>query len=259
MKRDQKSINARHEQILDLLDRKQELKADEIASAFGISLMTVRRDLQALEDQGLLKRFHGGARRVKRENLKEELYVQRARDDISRYAAGLIQKMDSIFINGSMTASGVLEYLQVPDVTVITNNAFAAGYLTSKEIHIYLTGGNLRGHIMVGDFCLRNLLSSYATKAFLGCTGISDQGEILCDIPSELSINETMISHAQEYYILADYTKIGKTEASGSFTLPKSGTVITDSKANPKILERLREKGIRVIIAEEALQSGQVS
>lgn len=256
MKRDQKSINARHRKILDLLEQKKEVRADEIAETFNISLMTVRRDLQALEDQGLLERFHGGARRVERAGLKEELQVQESRDRISRFAASLIQDSDSIFINGSMTAAGLLEHLQAKNVRVTTNNAFAAGYLERQDIHISLTGGALRGHIMVGDFCLRNLLTAYTDKAFLGCTGISDQGEILCDIPSELSINETMISHSREYFILADYTKIGQTEASGSFTLPRSGTVITDTRANPAILDKLREKGIRVIIAGEEPQTG---
>lgn len=250
MKRDQKTINERHEQILELLDKKKEVRVEELAELFDISLMTVRRDLQLLDDKGLLERFHGGARRIERKSIKSDLDLQHARDAISRYAATLLEDRDTLFINGSMTASGMLEYVTARNVRIYTNNAFAAGYITRKDIHIFLMGGELRNHIMVGDFCLRNLLSSHTKKAFLGCTGISLQGELMCDIPSELSINETMLSHADEYYILCDHTKLGKTEAAGSFSLPPSGTIITDAQADPEAIEKLREIGLNVLVAQ---------
>ena len=106
-------------------------------------------------------------------------------------------------------------------------------------MEITLSGGSLRGqnHIMTGDCAVRNLLIEQADKAFLGCSGISPDGEILCGIPTELGINETMIEHAREYYILADHTKIGKTGTFASFSLEKSGCVITDERASADVVE----------------------
>ena len=94
---------------------------------------------------------------------------------------------------------------------------------------------------------LRNLMDVHAQKAFLGCTGVSPDGEIMCGIPSELGINETMIEHAEKYYILADYTKIGKTSAYASFHLEKHGCVITDERAPEDVLKQLRSTGMEVI------------
>lgn len=250
MKRDQETINKRHEQLIELLNERKEMKVDEIAQIFNTSLMTTRRDLQALEEKGYLERFHGGCRIKKKSRSAQGQEIMECRDRISRYAASLVNDGDSLFINGSMTASGILEYLCARQITVITNNAFAAGYIQKEDIDMYLTGGQLKSHIMVGDYCLRNLLSSYVKKAFLGCTGISSNGEILCDIPSELGINETMISHAEEYYILADHTKIGKSMSAGSFSLQQKGTLITDTKADQTILQVLEQKGMRVILVD---------
>ena len=149
-----------------------------------------------------------------------------------------------------MTASGILEYMNAKNVSVVTNNAFAPGYVKKESIQIQLTGGLLRDHIMVGDFCMRNLLGAHQKKAFLGCFGISPNGEILCGIPAELGINETMISHADQYYILADSSKLGKTESMGSFTLQVPGTVVTDTGADPEIIERLKHNGMTVILVD---------
>ena len=91
-----------------------------------------------------------------------------------------------------------------------------------------------------------------ADAAFLGCSGISPDGEILCGIPNELGLNETMISHASRYYILADYTKIGKTGTYASFSLEKSGCVITDERANPQVLAQLRAIGMAVVQVRKA-------
>lgn len=250
MKRDQNSIKKRHNDIVNLLKEQKELKVDEIAEIFSISLMTVRRDLQQLEEQGLIRRFHGGARILSANLPDTGLEAQKDRDAISRFAATLIEEGDSIFINGSLTASGMLEYIGNKKITVITNNAFAAGYVPTSSVQISLLGGHLNGHIMTGDYCMRNLLTAYVNKAFLGCTGISQSGEILCDIPSELGINETMISHADSYYILVDHRKLGKTESSGRFTLQRPGTIITDAQAPAQIVQVLEEKGMKVILID---------
>lgn len=93
----------------------------------------------------------------------------------------------------------------------------------------------------------RQKVKVQAGKAFMGCTGISPDGEILCGIPTELGINETMISHAREYYILADHTKIGKTSTYASCSLEKTGTIITDELAPAHIVEQLRTIGMTVI------------
>lgn len=259
MKRDQQSIIKRHENIIKLLNEQHEIKVDKLAEIFNISLMTARRDLQQLESQGLLIRYHGGARINSSYISNEDLKIQKARDAISLYASTLIEDGDSIFINGSMTASGVLETLTARNVAVVTNNAFAPGYSKKESISIQLTGGLLRDHIMVGDYCVRNLLDTYRKKAFLGCSGISPRGEILCGIPAELGINEMMIAHAKAYFILADSSKLGKTESMGSFTLQNPGTIITDTGANPAIVQRLKENGMTVItIDPETSQPGEL-
>lgn len=250
MKRGRQSIDARRAKMLSMIRDRQTIKVEELAAVFNVSLMTIRRDLQFLEDKGLVGRFYGGAsadHAAPPAPEKDDVFLYHQL--ISRYAASLTVDGDYIFINGSVTALNLLNYLDGKSVHVFTNNAAAAGRKFPPGAEITLSGGLLRGsgYILSGDCAMRNLLMMQAEKAFLGCSGISPDGEILCDIPMELGINETMISHAYEYYILADYTKVGKAGTYASFSLERPGTVITDEKASAHVVERLRGIGMTVV------------
>ena len=250
MKRGRQLIDARRAKMLSMIRDRQTIKVEELAAYFHVSLMTVRRDLQALEDKGVVGRFYGGASAgpaAPPPPAGDDVFFSRRL--IGRYAASLVPDGETLFINGSATALSMLHFMDGKTVHVFTNNAFAAGRAFSPGVEITLSGGLLRGRrsILTGDCAMRNLLMMQAGKAFLGCAGISPEGEILCNIPTELGINETMIGHAYEYYILADYTKVGKTGTYASFSLEKPGTVITDEKAPAHVVERLRSIGMTVV------------
>ena len=254
MKRDRQSVNQRHAEMLSLIRQRQEILVHELCQIFNVSPMTVRRDLQLLEEQGKISRFHGGATVDQQgEVSREQADVSHCRGMIARYAASLVQDGDLILINGSNTALALLDHLEGKRVTVYTNNGLAVGRSYPEGVDVHLFGGALRAdHILTGDLTLRNLMDIRADKAFLGCTGISPGGEILCGIPSELSVNETMIAHADQYFILADHTKMGRSSPYASFLLEKKGCIITDDYAAPEVTDRLRDGEMEVIRVSEA-------
>lgn len=249
MKRDRQSVNLRHAEMLAVIRERQEILVEELSRIFKISPMTVRRDLQLLEDQGKISRFHGGATVHQRDAVSRDLMdVSLCRGWIARYAASLVRDGDVLLINGSNTALALLDHLEGKQVTVYTNNGLVVGRSYPEGVDVRLFGGMLRtDHILTGDLTLRNLMDIRADKAFLGCIGISPGGEILCGIPSELSINETMIAHAEKYYILADHTKVGRSSPYASFLLEKKGCIITDSLAAREVTDRLQDGDMEVV------------
>ena len=236
--------------MLALIRERQEVLVDELSEAFDISPMTVRRDLQVLEEQGKISRFHGGASvDVRSVSPGDKDLVAQCQRRIAHRASQMVSDGDTLLINGSSTALSLLHYLDDKSVRVFTNNALAVGQRYPGGVVVQLSGGVLRGaqHILTGDLAMRSLMDVRAKKAFLGCTGISPDGEILCGIPSELGINETMIEHADSYFILADFTKIGKAGTYASFHLERKGCVITDEYAPAEVLDQLRAVGMEVI------------
>ncbi len=252
MKRAQSSVEQRRSQILKKIREEETVKVDDLAREFSMSAMSVRRDLQYLEDLNLITRFYGGATvnpDYRSISAEEELALYRRL--LGRYAASKVANGETIFINGSMAALGLVDFLTAHNVHVVTNNGNIVNKKRPKGAVFTLTGGELREHIMIGDSVLRSLLDATADKTFLGCAGVTPEGEFCYNIPMEIGINETMIARTtKELYILADHTKLENAHANsaryGSCTYDRQVTLITDEKADPQTVESLRKLGIEV-------------
>ena len=245
MKRERACVDNRRNCIIEIMKENPEVRVDDLAEKLGVSLITIRRDLQFLEEKQLLIRTYGGA--VASMDTEDE--VQMYRRLIARYAAGLVDDGDALFINTSSSALRVMEYITSNNVTVITNNGKAINCERGPGVSVVLTGGELRHpkEAMVGDFALRNLQPIYAKKAFIGCSGISAEVGMTTGIFNEVSINELMIDHATEAVcLLADHTKIGKNSSFISCPIEKIKYLITDEKASEEALALIREKGVIV-------------
>lgn len=254
MKRPRSSVDERRLEILKRIQENDEIKVDALAEEFGLSLMTVRRDLQFLESRQLITRFHGGATaRLTSRPMTEAEEIQMYRQRIAQFATRFISPGDTLFINGSLTALDVLKYVQTSNVHVVTNNGRAIGVKYPSGVTVTLTGGELRDHIMVGDYVMRNLLNTTATKTFIGCAAITAKAEFCYNIPMEIGINEAMISRTtQGLYILADHTKIQKVAMPenryGCCIYEGHWTLITDEKADPDVVAELRRAGKQVYV-----------
>lgn len=248
MKRERTYVEGRRKQILELLQENPQIRVDEIAEQLEVSVVTIRRDLQWLEDEKQVTRFYGGAKVTEASKGKVD-EVALYRELIARYAASLVQNGDTIFINTSSNALSMIRYVEQNNVTVITNNGKAINHDKGNGVSIILTGGELRypKEAMVGDFAVRNLQNIFAKKAFMGCSGISAKVGMTTEIANEVNVNQLMVEHAtKEVYILADHTKIGRSSSFTSCGIDMVKHLITDEKAPEEELNLMREQGVRI-------------
>ncbi|MDO5137564.1 MAG: DeoR/GlpR family DNA-binding transcription regulator [Oscillospiraceae bacterium] len=255
MKKDKKSVDLRHQNILKYVRENGEVRSEDIAEMFGISLMTVRRDLQLLARKGLLHRTHGGAATIDAfyNTRKLSAEVNSCRDSISEFAASFVNDGDTVFINGSQTALNLLRFVGNKKVHVVTNNGWCIGADYQDGVTIQMTGGDLRGRILIGEHTLQSLLEETADKTFIGCAAVYEDAEFVYDIPTEIGINEVMITKTRQHvYILADHTKLhfreDRSSSYGSCTYDCEHTLITDELADPVIIDRLRQNGTDIIV-----------
>ena len=255
MKNNQKAVQERRMNILRMVSERGEVAVSDLARVCDISEMTVRRDLQILEDQKLICRTHGGAASFERayelNRFGEDISLCRNR--ISEFAARYVEDGDRIFINGSKTALNMLKYLNGKKIAVYTNNGWAVGEQYPEGVSVYLTGGELKNRVMVGEHVMRMLLSIEVDKIFIGCAAVYDDGEFRYDIPTEIGINEALISrNNKKIYVLADHSKLQKRQEHenfyGSSTYDGQMILITDSRADPGAVEKLRQGGMEVVM-----------
>ncbi|MDD7267968.1 MAG: DeoR/GlpR family DNA-binding transcription regulator [Lachnospiraceae bacterium] len=256
MKRELALVMERRDQLIRLLGEEPDCRVEEMAKRLGVSLITVRRDLQYLEEKKLLTRFYGGAR-LSAKGLRELNDVAYYRDLIARYAATLIRERDSLFINTSMNALALTQYVTAQNVTVITNNGKAITQEHGSGVSILLSGGELRfpKEALVGEYAVQNLKNIFAKKAFIGCSGISARTGTTTEIVNEIRINQLMMEHAAEaVYILADHTKIGRNNGFACYPISQIKHVITDEKADPQEVEAMRAQGIEVTVVGRGMK-----
>lgn len=251
MKQAKKTVTERRNRILNIVKKLGEARVDEISEVLNVSPLTIRRDLQCLEEQSLVERYYGGARYIGYQgnvSLKDE--IAQSREKIAQKAATFVEDGDTIFINTSRTALAMLPYIKAKSVIVVTNNGNAINTKHSTEVTIILTGGELR-HVkgtMIGEFALDSVNKVIATKAFLGCSGISPELGMTTDILNEVQINSAMFRRSKDCsYILADYTKIGKVSSFISCPIENITNIITDDKADETILNEFLNHGINII------------
>lgn len=260
MKMNKAVVDARRNKIMKQIQCTGSALVEELAQQLQVSTLTIRRDLQYWEEMGAVERFYGGAKLIQSfvDNDDPTFSNEPYKHAIAKYAAQYVQEGDTIFINTSSTALLVLKYIKNKRVTVITNNGKAIFMDHDLLVSICLSGGELRipKESMVGEFALNNLNRVSASKAFLGCSGISVSSGMTTAILQEVAINEVMITRCiGETFILADHTKIGNNHSFISGSISSFDYLITDNLANEEELLAIQEKGPKTIVLEPLTRS----
>ena len=238
----------RRERIQEYLTIHQIARTADLCGLLVTSEATVRRDLEWLEQKGVLERTHGGAILSQR-MIFEQAYQQRAQHHpeekkmIGKLAASLIEAGDIVFINSGTTATQVLQHIPGnSQITVFTNNVNAALELGEPGFHYYLIGGEFqpRSNSLAGRFAVDNLNQIYANKVILGVDGISVKHG--CTVPSnaEAEVVRRMIERTKgQVIIAADHSKWGVVSNFQIATIDEVDKLVTDEGFDASAVESL--------------------
>lgn len=244
--------------ILDTIAERGEVTLAELAEQFGSSAATLRRDLGALSDQGLIIRTHGGAKPAG--SLAElpvalrDTRFQDAKRRIARAAAArLPRERHAVALSGGTTTASVArELVNHSDLTIITNSlsiaSLAAPY---PRLRVVMTGGILRPQSLelVGVLAEGTFSAINVGTAILGADGISADAGVTTHDETEARTNHAMVAKAQRTIVVADGSKIGRVALAQMAEVSDVDVLITDDSADAAELDRLRTMGVTVVIA----------
>lgn len=242
----------REDLITGLLRQKAFVSLQEVVSACGASPATIRRDLTRLENEGLLRRIHGGAKSVA-ENLPLDMRQTVMLDEktrIAQRAAALCVNGETVFIDGGSTTGQMAAFLKTRRLEIVTNSLALGVSLLGSNSEVVLTGGSvLSRHGLVLNPFENDLIDHYrASKAVMGVGGLDPVGPTNDD-PRLIRFEQKMIANADEIILLADSSKFGKREKLLLCGYDKISTVITDESLAPehkKWVEKLSLKLVTV-------------
>ena len=249
----------RHEMIMEELIKHGSVLVTDLVHLLDVSAVTVRKDLTELERSDKLYRSHGKAVLVnpyinnRSVNEKEKLPTDE-KHAIGREAARLITRNDSICIASGTTVHALARNIvPIHKLTVVSASLPVSNILSAHEnIDIYQLGGLMRHSSLsvVGEYAARFMAQCSFSKLYLGVDGIDiDYGITTTEI-REAALNKMMMAAAQKTIVLADSSKFGRRGFAKIADIDAVDVIITDAGISPKIVKKVEDLGIELIIAQ---------
>ncbi|GLV57433.1 GntR family transcriptional regulator [Dictyobacter sp. S3.2.2.5] len=258
-------VTKRTEFILQELMVHGRVLAEDLSQRLHVNSSTIRRDLEKLERQQLLRRVHGGAVPLDTPSYSTyagELTFQKnmhklveEKNRIATAALQFIQPGDTLALSPGTTTTHLARQIrraQIPDLTVVTNAVNIAMELAQVPgLTVTLTGGFLLSDFfaLVGPMAEQSLSQMFVGKAFIGVTGINAAYGLTGPNQLEALTHKKTIERAQQTIVLADHSKLGQVALHAIAPISAVHTLITDGAAPAQPVQDIKDAGVAVTLA----------
>jgi DeoR/GlpR family transcriptional regulator of sugar metabolism len=247
--------NERYEAILTILNRLKKVSVQDLTQRFGVSEVTIRKDLSFLEERGKLIRIHGGAVLAEDEGRLRTIAMRQGehteeKRSIARKARELIRPGETIFIDAGSTCSALAREIREMEMKVVTNSLDALlELIDAAGISLFSTGGSFRpeARSFIGPDALETIRGIQIETCFMGTTGFSPDGVFSSQNVIESQLKRAVIQASRRVVMLADHSKYGTTAFS---VFAKAGDIdilVTDSGIIDR--EAVAALGMELVIA----------
>ena len=263
----------RQEQIINLLETNGEVSARDLADRLKVSIWTIRRDLNGLEERGILRRYYGGANPIRsidetrqlegRDSFRKSAVVNLdAKQRIGLAAARLLHSGERVALAGGTTTLEVAKALKSTHFKgeIVTNGLDIALELSEEtETHVACLGGDVqpRSHTLFGSLTERMLKLHYFDVAVIGVSGISPSQGITVNSQVDATVLELMVERSSRAILVADRSKFGRVGFASFFPNVQIYCLVTDEPVPVEYSDYLQSLQINMVIADKKTINGE--
>lgn len=250
--------NARHTDILRILQARRRVSVADLTSRLAVSEVTIRKDLALLEDMGLLTRTRGGAVLAEDRDQRRPLLMRRAENgegkrQVATRAAQLVEEGETVYIDSGSTCGLLAEELANRTLRVVTNSIDAVTALADvPSIALFSVGGSYRKEAgsFIGPIAVSAVSRMHIDTAFIGTSGFSAQGVFSSQNTIESELKRHVIARADRSVLVADKSKIGRTAFSVFGGVEDFDLIVMDTcPGEIAELNALEERGVELLHA----------
>lgn len=246
----------RQSKLIKLVNLYQKIEVSRLAEMLDVSQVTIRKDLDFLEEEGLLAREHGYALIKNANDINTRLTINyETKLKIATKAAEMVSNGETVMLESGSTCALLAEQLAKlkKDITIITNSAYIAIRIRELPIRkVILLGGEYQKEYqgMVGPLIRKCAKEFFVDKFFVGTDGFIPEAGFTCDDLMRVETMKYMADSANRMIILADSTKFSQKGVVIQSTFSEIDTICTDSGVSSEVLDILAKNNIQVEIAE---------
>lgn len=207
----------RKKEIIDYMSQKDVAYMKDLADELGISLSTIRRDLQALQNEGEVFIMRGGAVKIVKRDfdepvIRKKLIKSEAKEIIAKKAADLVEAGDCIYVDSGTTTVAMLKYLAGKNITIVSSSTQLMDYMPIKDGKCILLGGEVRDDLesVFGSLTEKMISNMHFDKSFIGANGYIEDGGIYTYDLREARKKEIVKEYSKVTYVLMDTSKKNK-------------------------------------------------
>jgi DeoR family fructose operon transcriptional repressor len=247
----------RRQEIATLVQERGRSDVTELASRFGVTPETIRRDLTDLEQRRFLRRVHGGAISIHRFASEPAIAEKAAamaaeKAAIAAAAVSFVPDHGSVALDAGTSTLALARIFPERELTLFTHSVAVALELAERrELQIYVIGGRMRARTLanVDDWAIRQLADLRVDVAFVGTNGISVERGLSTPDPSEAAVKRALCLAAEQTVILADHTKFAQGSVVRFAATEELDVLISDAGLSEADRRALEETGVEVVLA----------
>ncbi|MDR0362109.1 MAG: DeoR/GlpR family DNA-binding transcription regulator [Planctomycetota bacterium] len=247
------AMSERHARILDRLAEREQATVRELAELGGVSVVTIRQDLSALEKAGYIRRTHGGAALLETDNIARRLSIRHDKKlRIARLAASLVEEGETVLVESGSANALLARELAGRRVTIVAANLFVARQAQPGDPAAVVALGGLyqpESEGVVGTLAKTGIEKTHFSKAFIGMDGFTPASGFTNSDMMRAEIGAAIVARCRRSFVLGDSSKFGKTSLSRVCGLDDLEGVITDSGLAKEREEELRAGRAALLLA----------
>lgn len=241
----------RHAIIIERIQENGSVQVDELATELEVSPMTIRRDLVKLQKDGKIERCHGGA--VAKQEVTyadKQTSHQAEKKRLAEIGERFVSPGDTVFLNaGTSTFEIARRIMNIPGLTVVTDDLEIAQLIKNSEAELYLCGGLVQKSTgsMFGYYATQMLADFRFDVGFFGAASINDEFQVLTPTTDKAFLKRTTMKQCEKSYLVADASKFGRQAMTKINHLGEYTGVITNRSFSEEEKKRLKKLGARII------------
>ena len=247
----------RRERVKQIIKSRHAVRDEDLREELGVSTATIRRDLHELEEEGELRRVHGGAIAIDESPIEARFEAMAATNPvggqrIAQRAAEMVEADAKIYLDAGSTCLELAKLLAPrTDITVVTNSLPAINELAGAGPRLIVIGGELRplSQALVGPLSTKVLDELYLDLAFVGTFSLSLDAGLTTTDPAEAFTKEHALTRTREAVLLVDGSKLGTRSFAQAGRLDQIDVVITDAELDEEASQTFEHAGVRVLVA----------